>query len=818
MLVLKFGGTSVANANRINQVFEIVKQLHKKNKKIAVVCSALGGITDELIRVSQLAAARDEQYRKELATIRQRHLTCIDELGLSKDKELKLYIESSVTALSDLLHGIYLLKEISSRTLDFISGQGELLSTKIIASYFNHKKLKSIYIDARRFIVTDENFGSGAVDFKTTNKTIARALGKSNEVAVITGFVSATAGGEMTTLGRGGSDYTAAIFAAALNADEIQIWTDVDGVLTADPRKVKKAFPVGSMTYTEAMEMSHFGAKVIHPPTIQPALEKKIPLYIKNTFNPTAPGTYISFNTSESNYMIKGISSIDDVVLLTLQGTGMVGVAGISARLFGALAQERINVILITQGSSEHTICFAVKPADGALARKVINDAFHLEIKAKLIERIHSESDLSIIAVIGENMRHQPGVSGKLFQALGKNGISVVATAQGSSELNISVVIRKEDLNKALNAIHQSFFLSDIRTVNVFLVGIGLIGSTLIRQLSKQRSYLRQSHAIDIIITGICNSRKMLFNEEGISLQHYKELLETKGEEMNAARFVEAMKKMNLPQTVFADCTSSDTVVKFYPDIMEHSISIVTPNKIANSSSYSNYRKLQSIAKKRNIRFMYETNVGAGLPVITTLKDLMGSGDRIIRIEAVLSGTLSYIFNTFKEGTAFDEIVKQAQEKGYTEPDPRIDLSGKDVARKLLILARETGLALEHDDIHIEQILPPSCLKAKTVEQFFTALKKSNQLFEERRKKAAAKNKVLRFIAGLENNRAYIKLEEVDSSHPFYNLSGSENIISFTTERYHPSPLVVKGPGAGAEVTAAGVFAELISIGKYFEG
>ncbi len=817
MLVLKFGGTSVANAGRINDVYNIVKDLHMSEKKLTVVCSALGGVTDELIRMSKLAAGRDESYLKVLSAIKMRHLNCIRELGIEKDKDLNRFLDDTMQSLTDLLHGVSLVKELSSRTLDFISGQGELLSTKIVTAFFNHKKLKSIFGDARKFIITDENFGAGVVDFKSTNALIAKSLGKSASINVVTGFVSATVTGEMTTLGRGGSDYTAAIIAAALHAKEIQIWTDVDGVLTADPRKVKKAFPVASMTYTEAMEMSHFGAKVIHPPTIQPALEKNIPLYIKNTFNPTAHGTYISVNSTDNNYMIKGISSIDDVVLLTLQGSGMVGVAGISARLFGALAQAKINVILITQGSSEHTISFAVKPADGEPARKAINNAFELEIKAKMIEPIYAESNLSIIAVIGENMRNQPGISGKLFQALGKNGISVVATAQGSSELNISVAIKKEDLNKALNAIHQSFFLSDVKTVNVFLVGIGLIGSALIRQLHKQKSYLRHSHSLDIIIAGICNSKKMLFNEDGISLLHYKELLDSKGEPMSPKDFVKNMQAMNLSQSVFVDCTSSELIVKHYAEIMEHSISIVTPNKIANSSSYGNYHKLQSIARKRNIRFLYETNVGAGLPVITTLKDLMGSGDRIIRIEAVLSGTLSYIFNTFAKGSNFDEIVKQAQQKGYTEPDPRIDLSGKDVARKLLILARETGLALENKDINIEQILPPACQKAPTVEKFFLALKQSNAIFEARREKAAQKNKVLRFIASLENEKASIRLAEVDSTHPFFNLAGSENIISFTTERYHPSPLVVKGPGAGAEVTAAGVFAEIISIGKYFE-
>jgi aspartokinase/homoserine dehydrogenase 1 len=571
------------------------------------------------------------------------------------------------------------------------------------------------------------------------------------------------------------------------------------------------------MTYEEAMEMSHFGAKVIHPPTIQPALDKKIPLLIKNTFKPEHKGTYISKETSDQEYLIKGISSIDRISLLTLQGSGMVGVAGISARLFSSLSQAKINVILITQGSSEHTISFAVKPEDAIPAQQAIEETFRLEIRAKIIEKVRVENDLSVIAVIGENMRNTPGVSGRLFQALGKNGISVVATAQGSSELNISTVIHRHDLDKALNSLHQAFFLSDVKTLSVFLVGTGLIGSTLIKQIAKHRDHLKNAHSLEIVIAGIANSKKMIFDSDGLSLQKYSDLLIKSGEKMDISSFVEKMRELNLSQSIFVDCTSDETIAEKYSEILQHSISIVTPNKVANSGSYKKYLQLRNQARKSNVRFMYETNVGAGLPVINTLNDLMSSGDRIIKIEAVLSGTLSFIFNNFLEGCSFSDIVKEAKKRGYTEPDPRVDLSGKDVARKLLILARETGYEMELKDIKINSILPASCLRAKTIDDFFKELSQNDNVFEKRRAAASSKNKVLRFIAKLEGGKALINLEEVDNKHPFYNLSGSDNIISFTTERYHDRPLVVKGPGAGAEVTAAGVFAEIISIGKYFE-
>ena len=817
MIIIKFGGTSVANAQRIEGVADIISQLKKQHKKIGVVVSAFGGVTDELIRMSKLAAARDDEYINVFREIRDRHQKAVKELNLQRDKKLHHFLEETFAALHDILHGVYLVKELSFRTLDFLSGHGEVLSAKIITHYLQSKKMASDFLDARTVIRTDETFGGARVDFTFTNKSINNFFKKSNSIVVITGFVASTSKGEMTTLGRGGSDYTAAIFGAALNAEEIQIWTDVDGVMTADPRKVKKAFSIASMTYEEAMEMSHFGAKVIHPPTIQPALDKKIPLLIKNTFKPEHPGTFISTQPADQAFLIKGISSIDKISLLTLQGSGMVGVAGISARLFGALSQAKINVILITQGSSEHTISFAVKPEDSSLAQNSIEEAFRLEIRAKLIEKIRVENDLSIIAVIGENMRNTPGVSGRLFQALGKNGISVVATAQGSSELNISTVIHRHDLDKALNSLHQAFFLSDVKTLSVFLVGIGLIGGTLIKQIAKHREHLRSARSLEIVIAGIANSKKMIFNADGLSLQKYSEALSKAGEKMDIHLFAEKMKEMNLSQSIFVDCTSDEKIAAAYADILSHSISIVTPNKVANSGSYKQYNLLREKANKGNVRFLYETNVGAGLPVINTLNDLMSSGDRIIRIEAVLSGTLSFIFNNFLEGSSFSDIVKEAMKRGYTEPDPRVDLSGKDVARKLLILSRETGNNMELKDIIIESILPVACTRAKNVDEFFVELKKNDDVFEKIRKSAAAKGKVLRFIAKLENGKASISLEEVNSLHPFYNLSGSDNIISFTTERYSDRPLVVKGPGAGAEVTAAGVFAEIISIGKYFE-
>lgn len=820
MIVIKFGGTSVGHAERIKGVFDISTSLLKKTgkRKLVVVVSAMTGVTDELIRMSRLAAKHDASYTEVFHALRQRHHNAVKELGLTRDKALNDYLETSFSFLHDTLHGVFLVGELSNRTLDFISAHGEILSARIISSYFRHRKVKAAFLDARTVIRTDEDFGSARVDFKVTNRQVRQYMKTcKDDLVIATGFIAATAQQETTTLGRGGSDYTAAILGAALDAKEIQIWTDVDGVLTADPRKVRKAFSVPLMSYREAMEMSHFGAKVIHPPTIVPAFSKGIPLLIKNSFRPEHPGTLISTRSIDNGYLIKGISSIDDITLLTLEGSGMVGVAGISARLFGALSNANINVVLITQGSSEHTITFAVKPSDANAARKAMEKAFSLELKSGLIEPLRVEEELSVVAVIGENMKNTPGVSGRFFQALGKNGISVVATAQGSSELNISSVIHKQDLVKALNAIHQGFFLSGTQTLSVFLVGTGLIGKTLLEQISSHRTYLKENRSLEINIVGAANSRKMIFHPDGLSVKRLMEKLDEEGEKMSPDAFVDRMISMNLPHSVFVDCTSNEEVVSQYARILSHSISVVTPNKLANSGTFKQYKNLHDLADKHNVRFLYETNVGAGLPVINTLNALIHSGDNIHSIEAVLSGTLSYIFNTYHSGMSFADVVKAARERGYTEPDPRIDLSGKDVARKLLILARETGLPLEMDKIRIQQLLPKPCLRAKSVNDFMKELARQDDHFKSMAMKAEKKGCKLRFIARLEKGRASIDLMAVDENHPFFHLSGSDNIISFRTDRYYDRPLVVKGPGAGAAVTAAGVFADIISLSNYFD-
>ena len=589
----------------------------------------------------------------------------------------------------------------------------------------------------------------------------------------------------------------------------------MDGVLTADPRKVKKAFTVPKMTYAEAMEMSHFGAKVIYPPTLQPALQKRIPLYIKNTFNPSFEGTYITDKRDPSGHAVTGISSINKVALLTLQGGGMFGVPGIAGRLFGSLAAAGINVILITQGSSEHSITFAIPPDLAEKARQRVESEFEYEMEKKMVEPVKVEMDLSVVAIIGENMRYRPGIAGRMFQALGKNGVNVVAIAQGSSELNISVVVSYSDEAKAMNALHEAFFLSDTKELHLFMVGVGLIGSTLIEQVKAQAKYLKEKRSLEVRIVGLANSKKMLFNEDGIALDSWKEDLVSNGEPVDLAGFIQKMKSLNLSNTIFVDNTANEQVAHFYETILESSISISTPNKISTSSSYLQYQRLKNIATRRGVQFLYETNVGAGLPVLSTLEDLIASGDRIIKIEGVLSGTMSFIFNQFKEGMKFSEIVREAKKLGYTEPDPREDIGGADVRRKLIILARETGLALEAADVKIESILPKTAEEADSVEAFFKELEKSDDHFSQIAAKAAKEGKVLRMIASLDNGMASIGLKAVDSSHPFYSLSGSDNMIVFTTERYKERPLVVRGPGAGAEVTAAGVFAEIIRIGNY---
>lgn len=818
MKVLKFGGTSVGNAENITKVVSILKSYKKNKVDFTVVFSAMSGITNLLVLAGKKASESDDSYKNTLKEIEKIHFDTIKKLlEVKTQSKVVAHVRMLINELEDLLHGVYLLKELSPRTLDLVSSFGERMSAFIISEYMKQSGIKAEFADARKIIKTDDSFGNGKVDFKVTNKNLKDHFSSAKAIQVFTGFISSTDKGETTTLGRGGSDYTASIIGAALSAKAIEIWTDVDGVMTADPRSVKRTFTLPAISYVEAMELSHFGAKVIYPPTLQPAFNKKIPIWIKNTFNPDFEGTLISEKTKSNDFLIKGISSISDIALINLQGSGLVGIPGISSRVFGALARQGVNVILITQASSEYSICFAVSPDDAAKAKATLETEFEQEMAARKIEKVGVESDLSIVALIGENMKKTPGIAGKMFTALGKNGINVIAIAQGSSELNISVVIPKNDLSKSLNALHEAFFLSDIKTLNVFVVGLGLIGNTLMNQIYKASDYLLKEKSLKINVIAVSTSKKMLFNENGINLKNCKEKLLKDGETMNMADFIQKMKKLNLENSVFVDNTSSKDVIVHYEEVLKNSISIVTPNKLANSDKYKDYERLQSACQKYKARFLYETNVGAGLPVINTLRDLKFSGDKIIKIEGILSGTLSYIFNNFKPGSKFVEVVKEAKENGFTEPDPRDDLNGMDVARKILILAREAGLALEPSDVKIENILPAPCLKAKSVEQFFEELDNNNAVFEERLMDAEKKGKVLRFIAKLENGKATVNLESVGPDHPFYNLSGSDNMISFTTERYKERPLVIKGPGAGAEVTAAGVFAEIISISNYLK-
>ncbi len=817
MKVLKFGGSSVAKPERIEKVIKILKDYYVKGEKFTVVFSAFGGVTDLLIAMSDAAAdGEEEKYLSLFDQFSQRHIDAVKIL-IAENNQAPVLEELAEMhgSLKNLLNGIFLVREASPRTMDYVLSFGERNSAYIISHAMVQKGINARYLDARKIIKTDKNFTSAKIKFELTYANIKEYYSNNPEVQIVTGFIATAVGGLTTTLGRGGSDYTASLLAAGLDASLIEIWTDVNGVLTADPRKVKKAFTIPTLTFAEAMEMSHFGAKVIYPPTLQPALKKDIPLVIKNTFNPEHPGTLISSKADQNAPVIKGISSIGEISLLTLQGSGMFGVPGIAGRLFGTLANAKINVVLITQGSSEHSISFAISPKLAKKAKRLVDKAFEYEIQAGIIDPIRIETELSVVAIIGENMRLQPGIAGRLFQALGKNGINCVAIAQGSSELNVSVVIRKVDEAKSLNALHEAFFLSDTRVLHLFIIGVGLIGSTLLEQIKKQAAYLKEKQLIEIKVVGLSNSSKMLFEEEGIGFDNWKNDLLASSDNASLPGFINRMKDMNLSNTIFIDNTASEKVAGFYESILESSISISTPNKIATSSSYLQYQRLKNLAKKNGVLFLYETNVGAGLPVISTLNDLIHSGDRILKIEGVLSGSLSFIFNSFKEGILFSDIVKEAKAKGFTEPDPRIDLNGIDVRRKLIILARETGLALDASEVEIENILPEACQKATSVDSFLEEVEKVDEVFEKMRVDAAKENKMLRMIAQLENGKAKIGLQAVDPNHPFYSLSGSDNMIVFTTERYKDRPLVVRGPGAGAEVTAAGIFAEIITIGNF---
>jgi aspartokinase/homoserine dehydrogenase 1 len=812
MKILKFGGSSVATPARIQSVVEIVKPYLKGD--VAVVYSAFGGITDVLINISKLALESNLEYKTKLAELEKRHLDAVRELiGVQKQSSILAQVKFMINELEDVLHGIFLVKERTPRTLDYIMSFGERLSAYIISEAFKDRGIAAEFLDARKVVRTDANFGYAKVDFETTNKLIGDYFKNHTDLQIITGFIGTSETGETTTLGRSGSDYTAAIFAGALHATDLEIWTDVDGMMTADPRLVKKAFTVPQMSYEEAMELSHFGAKVIFPATMQPAMVNHIPIWIKNTFNPSFEGTVIHAD-SKNGKLIKGISSMNQVTLLSVQGSGLLGVVGASMRLFATLAREKINVILISQASSEHSICLAIENPYTKQAKSAIEKEFQYEIRNEEIDQVQVETDLSIVAVVGDGMKHSPGTSGRMFSSLGKNGVNVMAIAQGSSERNISAVVRQADVAKALNALHEAFFLSDRKVLNVFLVGTGLIGNSLVNMIEEQYNKLAKENLLEVNVIAVANSKKMIFNEDGLKLSTCIEKMKQEGEAMSMKGFADKMIGLNLPNSIFVDCTSSEEVTASYEEILSANISIVTPNKKANSASMEQYYTLKQTAFKRGVKFLYETNVGAGLPVINTLNDLLLSGDKVICIEGVLSGTLNFIFSSYTEGKKFSDVVKEAKEKGYTEPDPRDDLSGMDVARKILILSRETGLSFELNDIQVENLVPDDCRKG-SVEDFFASLEKHDAAFEKLRAGAHSKGEKLRYMAVLKDGKVSVKLGSVNNDHPFYSLSGSDNIILLTTERYHERPLVIRGPGAGAAVTAAGVFADVIRIGHY---
>ncbi|MBX2894066.1 MAG: bifunctional aspartate kinase/homoserine dehydrogenase I [Cyclobacteriaceae bacterium] len=814
MKILKFGGSSVAKPERIRSVIEIIKPYLKH--KPALVFSAFGGVTDSLIALSTAALAGKSEYKDELKALEARHLDAVRELiGVQKQSSIIAQVKYTFNELEDVLHGVFLVKERTPRTLDYIMSFGERLSAYIITEAMKDQGIAAEFLDARQVIRTDNNFGYARIDFEKTNELIQQHFASRTQLQVITGFIGSSPSGETTTIGRSGSDYTAAIFAGALKASDLEIWTDVDGMMTADPRKVKKAFTVKEMTYEEAMELSHFGAKVIFPATMQPAMINRIPIWIKNTFNPTFEGTVISEKSNGRNLIIKGISSMDKISLLSVQGSGLMGVVGVSMRLFGTLAKENISVILISQASSEHSICFAIESNKTQQAKTAIEKEFQYEIRSKEMDAVKVEESLAIVAIVGENMKHNPGTSGRMFNALGKSGININAIAQGSSELNISAVIHQQDIAKALNVLHEAFFLSDRKVLNVFLVGTGLIGKSLLAMMQKQFSQLAKQNQLEIHVVGIANSKKMLFHEDGLKLSDAIATMLDEGEEMNLNNFIGTMISMNLSNSIFVDCTSSEEVTEHYETILSSNISIVTPNKKANSGAYQKYQTLRQAAQRRGVKFLYETNVGAGLPVINTLHDLLVSGDTVLSIEAVLSGTLNYIFSFFKSGDKFSDVVKEAKAKGYTEPDPRDDLNGMDVARKILILSREAGLTLELSDIKVENLVPEDCRGEMSVDQFFEKLATHNDYFEQLAQAADSRNEKLRYMAVLKDGKTSIKLGSVNTQHPFYSLSGSDNIILLTTERYNERPMVIRGPGAGAEVTAAGVFADIIRIGNY---
>ncbi|WP_179316900.1 bifunctional aspartate kinase/homoserine dehydrogenase I [Winogradskyella undariae] len=821
MKVLKFGGTSVGSAENINKVISILDQ-QSKTTSIAVVVSAVGGITDKLLEAGSLACNKNLDYKNKYDIIWSLHNSIIDGLfpNTENDKALKKLqdnlqelISDKLNGLKSLLNGIYLINELSPKTKDKLLSFGEKLSSTIIYHTLRSRSVDVVLKNSQELIVTDSNFNNATVNFDQTDSNIQSFFNSnSSPIVLLPGFVSKSTSGEITTLGRGGSDYTAAIIAAAIEADELQIWTDVSGMFTTNPKLVKQASPIVELSYQEAVELSHFGAKVLYPPTVMPVLKKKIPIVIKNTLEPEAIGTTITKNiTPNGNSPVKGISNIENVALLTLQGNGMVGVPGFSKRLFETLAQERINIILITQSSSEHTICFGISENDAERAKSAIDAVFLYEISLHKIDPIVVETDLSIIAVIGDKMKNHQGISGKMFSTLGKNNVNIRAIAQGASERNISAVIHKNDVKKALNSLHEQFFEIKTKQINLFITGVGNVGEKLIDQIKQQKAYVKEQFKINLRITGLSNSRNMVVNDDGINLKNWKQELDN-GEKASLNGFLEHAKNLNLRNSVFVDITANKAVSNIYSDYLKQSISVVACNKIACSGDIEYYNELKALSRQYNASFLFETNVGAGLPVLDTLSHLITSGDKINTIQAVLSGSLNFIFNNFNAETTFYDVVKQAQEEGYTEPDPRIDLSGIDVARKILILARESGHQIELSELESDNFLTEKGLNSDSVDDFLATLKEDEAYYQSLFKSAQEKNSQLKFVAEFNDGKAKVGLKEIPEGHPFYNLKGKDNIVMFYTQRYPEQPLIIKGAGAGADVTASGLFADIIRI------
>lgn len=807
MQVLKFGGTSVANAANIKKVKDIVQS--RQAEQTLVVVSAFGGITDQLLACGQRAANGESCYKSTLEKITARHLETVKELlPLHNQSGLLSFVVQQFHAVEDICNSIFLLQDFTPRTKDRILSYGELVSSQILSAYFKAEGLQNQWMDSRLLIKTNDGFGKAVVDFEKTQQAFTNGFAGSTEsLFVLPGFIASNESGHTSTLGRGGSDYTAALAGAALQARVVEIWTDVAGMMTADPRLVSNARPIRQISYHEAMELSHFGAKVIYPPTLQPLMSRKIPVLIKSTFQPEDAGTIIHA-TQHNGEIITGISSINSLALLSLEGSGMVGIPGFSKRLFEALAANNINVILITQASSEHSICVGVDEPLAEKAKAVVDAAFSFELEKGKVNPLSIETGLSIVALVGDKMKSHPGISGRMFSTLGRNGVNVRAIAQGSSERNISAVIATNDIKKALNALHEEFFETTYKQVNLFIAGTGNVGGKLLDQLAQQQAYLQQNLLLQVRVVGLANSRSMVFNDEGIDLQSWKEVLAA-GEASDLPRFIEMMQEKNLRNAVFVDITANESVAMTYNKVFQKSISVVACNKIACSSSYNYYRQLKDTSRDHNVSFLFETNVGASLPIIGTLNDLLRSGDQVSKIEAVLSGTLNFVFNHYNAQQSFASVVRQAQAEGYTEPDPRLDLSGKDVMRKIMILAREAGEQLEMDDITNHSFMPESCMQG-SVEDFYQEMENKEEHFKALYEEAAVAGKKLKFVATYENGKAAVGLKHIDPAHDFYHLYGKDNIVLFSTKRYTDQPMVVKGAGAGAEVTASGVFADII--------